>query len=250
MSTIVTRAGKGTPLTNVELDANFTNLNSDKAEKSANLSDLTNAVTARTNLGLSNVDNTADSAKAVASAAKLTTARTINGTTFDGSANISFSTDATAEGASNLYFTLQRVRDTVLTGFSTASNAVVSAADSVLAALGKLQAQISERVSWSGATGSAKLPAGTTAQRDVSAAAGFFRFNTTNTAFEGFNGTAWAGVGGASGGGGNPFVYENDQTVTVDYTITSGKNGMTAGPITINSGITVTVPSGSVWTIV
>ena len=99
-------------------------------------------------------------------------------------------------------------------------------------------------------TGSAVLPTGTTAQRDATPAAGYFRYNTSTTAFEGYNGSAWAGVGGASGGGGNPFVYENDQTVTVDYTLTSGKNGMTAGPISIASGVTVTIPSGSVWTII
>jgi hypothetical protein len=52
MSTIVTRSGKGSPLTHNEVDANFNNLNSDKAEKSSNLSDLTSASTARTNLGL------------------------------------------------------------------------------------------------------------------------------------------------------------------------------------------------------
>jgi hypothetical protein len=52
MSTIVTRSGKGSPLSHVEVDANFTNLNSDKAEKANNLSDLTSVSTARTNLGL------------------------------------------------------------------------------------------------------------------------------------------------------------------------------------------------------
>lgn len=52
MTTIVTRAGKGSPLTHVELDANFVNLNDDKLEASNNLSDLASASTARTNLGL------------------------------------------------------------------------------------------------------------------------------------------------------------------------------------------------------
>jgi len=52
-------------------------------------------------------------------------------------------TDSVTEGSTNLYFTYQRVRDTVLTGLSTATNAVIAAGDSVLAALGKLQAQIS-----------------------------------------------------------------------------------------------------------
>ena len=53
-----------------------------------------------------------------------------------------------------------------------------------------------------------------------------------------------------TGGTGNVIFYENDQTVTQNYTITSGKNAMSAGPLTINSGITVTVPTGSTWTIV
>ena len=50
MSTIVNRATKGTPLTNTEVDSNFSNLNADKMEKSNNLSDLTSVATAQTNL--------------------------------------------------------------------------------------------------------------------------------------------------------------------------------------------------------
>lgn len=44
--------------------------------------------------------------------------------------------------------------------------------------------------------------------------------------------------------------WENDQTITADYTVTTNKNAGTFGPVTINSGVTVTVPSGSTWTIV
>lgn len=49
--------------------------------------------------------------------------------------------------------------------------------------------------------------------------------------------------------GSNGYV-ENDATISVNSTINSGKNAMSAGPVSIASGITVTVPSGSVWTVV
>lgn len=101
------------------------------------------------------------------------------------------------------------------------------------------------------ATGSTVVPAGTEAQRDGSPAAGYFRFNSDAGAFEGYNGTAWGAVGGgATGAGGDAVFVENDQTVTTDYTITSGKNASSAGPIEIDTGVTVTIPTDSVWTIV
>ena len=56
--------------------------------------------------------------------------------------------------------------------------------------------------------------------------------------------------GGATGGAGNNAFFENDTNITVDYTITTGKNAMSAGPITVDAGVTVTVPTGSVWTVV
>jgi len=43
---------------------------------------------------------------------------------------------------------------------------------------------------------------------------------------------------------------ENDSTVAWDYTVTVGCNAVSAGPITVNSGVTVTVPSGSTWVVV
>ena len=54
----------------------------------------------------------------------------------------------------------------------------------------------------------------------------------------------------ATSGAIDDIFYENSTTVSSDYTLTTGKNAMSAGPITINSGITVTVPSGSTWTVV
>jgi hypothetical protein len=59
-----------------------------------------------------------------------------------------------------------------------------------------------------------------------------------------------SGGGGATGGFNNPFLFENDITVTTNYTVTTNKNAMSAGPIVVNSGVVITVPSGSVYTIV
>ena len=102
----------------------------------------------------------------------------------------------------------------------------------------------------SATTGAALMPSGTTAQRPTLSTPGF-RYNTTLGKWEGYNGSAWGSVGGGATGGGTDDVFvENAQTVTADYTLTTGKNAMSAGPITINSGVTVTVPSGQVWTIV
>lgn len=51
-----------------------------------------------------------------------------------------------------------------------------------------------------------------------------------------------AGAGGA--------IIENKNTISANYTLTTGSNGMSAGPVTINTGVTVTVPSGASWVIV
>jgi len=100
------------------------------------------------------------------------------------------------------------------------------------------------------ATGSALLPAGTQAQRDGTPSAGFLRFNTDLAKPEVYNGTAWGSVGGgATGGGSDDIFIQNGQTVTTSYTITASKNAMSTGPITVNSSIVVTVPTGSRWVV-
>lgn len=102
----------------------------------------------------------------------------------------------------------------------------------------------------SSSTGYFQIPGGTTGQRPGSPAAGMIRWNSTLSRFEGY-GTAWGAIGGgATGGGTDNVFYENGQNVTTDYTLTSNKNAVSAGPITIDSGITVTVPDGSNWSIV
>ena len=100
----------------------------------------------------------------------------------------------------------------------------------------------------SGDNASAKIPAGTTAQRDSSPSAGFFRWNTTTSNAEIYDGSEWGLVGG--GNTTEKALWEHSYTVAEDYEITSGNNALTAGPITINSGYSVTVPSGSTWVVV
>jgi len=143
-------------------------------------------------------------------------------------------------------------------------------------------------------TGAVKLPAGTTAQQPTGVT-GMIRFNSDNTAFEGYNGTAWSSIGGgstisndtatasnryplfaAATSGSATTIYTsnakylykpstgelqasalvasnglvvNANTVATSYSIPSGSNAMSVGPITVASGQTVTVPSGSRYVI-
>lgn len=98
-------------------------------------------------------------------------------------------------------------------------------------------------------TTSIQIPSGTSAERPGTPTAGMIRYNTQNQQFEGYA-TAWGGFGGASGNSGNAVFYENDTNVSSSYTITSGKNAMSAGPITLDASVVVTIPAGSVWTVV
>ena len=99
-------------------------------------------------------------------------------------------------------------------------------------------------------TGSITVPQGTTAERPTGVN-GMFRYNSDDNRFEGYLNNAWGAVGGgATGGGSDGWALEHDNTITTSYTIGTGKNVISAGPLTVNSGATVTVPSGSTWTIV
>jgi hypothetical protein len=138
MATIVTRAAKGSPLTHVEVDANFTNLNTDKVEAAA--------VVAKTS-----------------------------------------------------------------------------------------------------GTGSAVVPTGTEAQRDGSPSAGYLRFNSDATSFEGYDGSEWGSIGG---GATSDAIYENSATIAEDITIATGRNGMSTGPISVAGGVTVTVSSGARYVVI
>ena len=100
-------------------------------------------------------------------------------------------------------------------------------------------------------TGALRLPVGTTGQRPGSPATGDIRFNSTTTSAEIYNGSEFTAVGGgagATGGGNDEVFFESDQAVTTDYTLTASKHAHTVSP-TINSGVTVTVPSGAILVI-
>jgi hypothetical protein len=96
-------------------------------------------------------------------------------------------------------------------------------------------------------TGGLQIPVGTTAQQAGST--GTIRYNTTLSRYEGYNGSVWGGLGGgATGGGTNQAFFENDKIITVSYTISAGKNAMSAGNITLATAFagTATLNNGGV----
>ena len=170
-------------------------------------------------VGTLNQDTTGNAATATA----LETARNIGGVSFDGTANINLpgvntagnqNTSGTAAIATTITVADESSDTTCFPLFATA-------------ATGNLAPKSGSNLAFNSSNGT-----------------------LTATAFSG-DGSALTGISaGATGGGSDEIFYENGQNVTTDYTITNGKNAMSAGPITIDSGITVTVGSGETLTIV
>lgn len=122
-------------------------------------------------------------------------------------------------------------------------------AENVQAAINELDV---EKVPRTSLTGSAKLPAGTTAQRDGTPIDGMIRYNSTLLQFEGYFNGLWQSVGGGQmlGLAETKAIFFNAQTITEDLTIKAGTNGGSFGPMGINDGVTVTIEDGAVWSIV
>jgi hypothetical protein len=114
-------------------------------------------------------------------------------------------------------------------------------------------------------TTAALLPAGTTAQR-LTNTAGQIRFNSTNKEFEGYGSVPYTSASPtwqyfssmptgpvqttAATGTVDKIFYQNALVITENYTTPTTANSMSAGPITIATGKTVTIPAGSAWTII
>ena len=247
-----------------------------------NGSNIASGTVAAARVATLNQDTTGNAATATA----LETARTIAGVSFDGTANISLNNNAITNGAGYITATLtnEQVQDIVggmLTG-NTETGITVTYQDgdgTIDFVVGTLNQDTTGNaatataletarniggVSFDG-TGNINLPGVNTAgnQNTTGTSGGFTagsasnlnsgtlpdaRFPSTLPAVDGSNLTGISA--GATGGGSDEIFYENGQNVTTDYTITNGKNAMSAGPITINSGVTVTVGSGETLTIV
>ena len=77
--------------------------------------------------------------------------------------------------------------------------------------------------------------------------------DTTTNKLKIYNGSAWVEVGGAgypAGGGSDEWALEHDNTVTTSYSISSGKNVVSAGPVSVNASAVVTVPATTTWVII
>ena len=174
----------------------------------------------------------------VVSSSATITGGTINGTAIGGSS-----------AAAGSFTTLAASGNTTLTGdLNVNGNTTLGNASGDTILLNAATATIPNNLNFSG-TGSIRLPNGTTGERP-SPTAGMIRYNTTENTFEGYAAGAWGSIGGgATGGGGDQVFYENELTVTTDYTLTTNRNAMSTGPITIDSGVTVTVPTGQRWVI-
>jgi len=96
-------------------------------------------------------------------------------------------------------------------------------------------------------TGWLDIPSGTDAQRG-SPTQGSIRYNTDTPGFEGYNGSEWGALGG--GNTTTKGLWENASSISISYAITAGNNALSAGPITIEAGVTVEIPTSSVWVIV
>ena len=246
MASITTRAGKGSPLTNAELDANFNNINAELATAA-----ITGGTINGATIGASN-PNTASF-----------TQLDVDNLRLDGNAITSTNTNGnitiTPNGTGEVDISKVDIDSGAIDAVTLGTNSAVTEAQidnvningntiSTTNSNGSLEVTPNGTggVNING-TAAVKLPVGTEAQRPGTPAAGMLRFNDDDDEFEGYNGTAWGAIGGGGGAEAGGAIHVNSTTASVSYTIASGSNGFSVGPITVDTGVTVTVSSGQRW---
>ena len=232
MSTIVTRAAKGSPLTHNEVDANFTNLNTDKYQSGDTVT---------------------------FAAAVVTGSATINGTSIPNNKTLVVTTDigSTVQG-----YDADTVKYDDANPSFTATSAIKMPAGTTgerpTGAAGKLRFNSTTAefegyngVAWSSVGGSA-ISNDTSTSTDIYPA---LLGATTGTATNIYTSNAKllykpsTGELKASQLVATNGIIANSATISADYTIASGQNAMSTGAVTVNSGVTVTVSSGSRWVV-
>jgi hypothetical protein len=202
MSTLVTRAGKGSPLTHNEVDANFTNLNTDKIQSGNTVAALTITSATVTDLAVTGITSF-DGAQGTAGQV-LTSAGTGNTPTW---ATVSGSISVTGGD-----LTLSGSTGTAIT------NATLATVNSNTGSFGS----------------SSAIPVITVNGKGLITAVS----------------TSTVSGGQYFGSAATKAIAYNSNTIGENVTVTAGNNGLSAGPITISTGFTVTVETGAAWVIV
>jgi hypothetical protein len=145
---------------------------------------------------------------------------------------------------------------TIIQGVGVTSNTTITALGTGSGGTGTYSVNNSQTVASTSMLGVFYITAGTTitALGTGTGGVGTYTVNTSQlipvgTSITGIAGS-WGTIGGgATGAGGDQVFYENSKTVTTSYTLSTNKNAMSTGPITISGGAVVTVPSGQRWVV-
>jgi hypothetical protein len=220
------------------------------ALKANNLSDLASASAARTNLGLGTAATTASTA--YATAAQGTNADTAYGWGNHASAGyaadnavVKLTGDQTVGGtktfSSTITGSVSGNAGTVTNGVYTSGSYADPSWITSLAETKVLPSQTSNSGKYLTTNGTATSWASVDALPSQTGNTG--KYLTTDG-----SAASWATINTDSNTT-TKGLYENNSIISADYTITSGNNAMSSGPITVNSGVTVTVPTGSRWVV-
>jgi len=201
MASITTRAGKGSPLTNAELDANFNNINAQLSTAvitGGTIDGATIGATTATTGKFSQLD--VDNLRLDANTIISTDTNGNITLTPNGTGEVTISklnvTGVATLAAGAILGTPASGTVTNLTGTASINiNGTVGATTPAVATVTTLTATANSAFT---STGAVTVSKGTTAERPGTPVAGMFRFNTTTSEFEGYNGTAFASVGGAA----------------------------------------------------